>query len=587
MPEQKRRLVAILAADVVGFSRLMAGAEATTLERLKSLRSSVTDPRIALRNGRIVGSAGDSVLAEFGSAIDAVHCAMEIQARQAQINADMPEAGRMQLRIGVNLGDIIVDGDTIYGDGVNIAARIEKLADPGSVCISRSIHDQIRGKVPFALTDLGEQRVHNIPDAVHVFRVEQRRPSPGAADPPDPTGGLALPDKPSIAVLPFQNMSGDKDQDFFSDGVSEDIITALSKMRWLFVIARNSTFAYKGRSPDIRQVARDLGVHYVLEGSVRKTGDRLRITAQLIDATTGTHVWAERFDRAVSDIFAVQDEITGSVVWALEPQLYAAELQRLQKRPTESLDAWGCVVRAMPYVWAWAAQDTEAGLNLLKRAIEIDPDYARASSLLGWSYAARAHLGLLDSNETLAKARALGQRCIDQDPDDPWAHLVLGYVHMVARRPEPAINSLKAALDLNPNFALAHMILGSTYGYAGMSEDGLRQVALAGRLSPRDSIQAANLSVAGTCHFIAGRIAEAVEYQHRAVQLKPNFGTAWRSLAAVAGLSGDMALAATALAEAKRMQPGLSLEWIERFHPIVRDRDRTLYAEGLRRAGLA
>ena len=586
MAEQKRRLVAILAADAVGYSRLMAADEAETLARLRDIRGRLLEPAIARHGGRVVGSAGDSLLVEFASALSAVECAVEMQDQLGVANAELPTEARMEFRIGINLGDVIAEDETIYGDGVNVAARIEKLAKPGTVCISRSVHDQVRGKLPFALTDLGEHRVHNIPEPIHVHRVEWAKSTAGSAASLSNSSPLPLPDKPSIAVLPFQNMSGDKEQDFFSDGITEDIITALSKFRWLFVIARNSTFAYKGKSPDVRQVGRELGVHYVLEGSVRKIGDRLRINAQLIDTTSGAHVWAERYDRAITDIFAVQDEITQSVVWALEPQLYAAEGARLQKRPTESLDAWGCVVRAMPAVWVWVAQSNDAAVALLKRAIEIDPDYSRATSLLGWTYAARAHLGIVDPQPILERALALGQLGIDQDNSDPWAHLVVGYVHMVARRPGPAEEAVRAALDLNPSFALAHMILASTLGYGGNGEEGLRECAIAMRLSPRDSIQAANLSTMGTSHFVAGHLAEAVEFQRRAVQLKPDFGTAWRSLAAVAGLSGDQALAGAALAEALRLQPGLTLDWIERYHPIVRADHRSRYAEGLRRAGL-
>lgn len=585
MSEQTRRLVAILAADAVGFSRLMAADEAATLARLKNIRTAIMEPAITRSGGRLVGSAGDSLLVEFASAVAAVQCAVDIQEKLAAANAGLSAGARMDFRIGVNLGDVIVEGDTIFGDGVNVAARIEKLAQPGTVCVSRGVCEQIRGKLPFSLTDLGEHNAHNIPQPIHVYRVDalptQAVQKPGAA------GSLPLPDKPSIAVLPFQNMGGDKEQDFFADGISEDIITALSKFRWLFVIARNSTFAYKGKSPDVRDVARELGVHYVLEGSVRQSGERLRITAQLIDATSGAHVWAERYDRAVTDIFAIQDEITQSVVWALEPQLFAAENQRLQKRPTESLDAWGCVVRAMPAVWVWVAQSNDAALNLLKRAIEIDPEYARATSLLGWVYAARAHLGLVEPSSMLVKALALGQRGVDQDNTDPWSHLVVGYVHMVARRPVAAEAALRAALDLNPSFALAHMILGSTLGYAGRTDEGLEHTAIAMRLSPRDSIQAANLSTIGTCHFVAGRLREAAEFHHRAVQLKPDFGTAWRSLAAATGLLGDLDLGRVAIAEALRLQPDLTLDWAERFHPIVNAEHRALYVEGLRRNGLA
>ena len=579
MSAETRRLVAILAADIAGYSRLMAADEPGTLARLKKIRTDSIEPTVTSFGGSVVGSAGDSLLVEFASVVKAVECAVNIQTALAVANAELADDKRMEFRIGVNLGDVIADGGTIYGDGVNIAARLEKLAEPGGVCIAGSVYDQIKGKLPFACIDLGEQKMHNIPEPVRAYRVEQPHEGPRS-------DALPLPDKPSIAVLPFQNMGGDKDQDYFSDGITEDIITGLSKLHWIFVIARNSTFAYKGKSPDIRAVGRELGVHYVLEGSVRKSGERLRVNAQLIDATTGAHVWAERYDRAIADIFAVQDEITESVIGALEPQLYAAENRRFQKKATESLDAWGCVMRAMPYVWTWAAADNEAGVKLLERACTIDPAYARATGLLGWTYAARAHLGVADPAEMLAKALSLAERAMDQDNSDAWAHLAAGYVHMVARQFQPAIDQLGEAIDRNPSFAIAHMVMGSTYGYGGMPEKGIRHVEIAMRLSPRDSIQSANLSTIGTCHFIAGRYAEAVDYQRRAVQLRPHFGTAWRSLVAAAGLAGDLALAASALASASRLQPNLTLAWVEAHHPIVQPEDRARYIEGLRRAGL-
>ena len=324
----------------------------------------------------------------------------------------------------------------------------------------------------------------------------------------------------------------------------------------------------------------------MLEGSVRKLGDRLRVTGQLIDATTGNHVWAERYDRSVSDLFAVQDEITASVVASIEPQLYAAENLRFRTKSPDSLDAWGCVVHAMPSVWSWVAEDNKKGEVLLLRAVELDPNYSRANSLLAYIYAARAHLGLAEPTDTLASSLAMAQRALDQDNDDPWSHLAIGYIHMVARRFKPAIEALSEAVDRNPSFAQAHMVMGSTYAYNGASEEGLRLTATAPRLSPRDPIQAANLSTTGTCHFVAGRFAEAVDYQRRAVQLRPAFGTAWRSLAASAGLVDDIKLASSALATAINLQPNLSLAWVEKYHPIVQPQHRNLYIEGLRRAGL-
>jgi TolB-like protein/Tfp pilus assembly protein PilF len=392
---------------------------------------------------------------------------------------------------------------------------------------------------------------------------------------------------PSIAVLPFVNLSDDPAQDYFADGMVEDIITGLARIKGLLVIARNSSFIYKGKAVDVRQVGRELGIRYVLEGGVRKAGERLRITAQLIDAASGAHIWVERYDRAIADIFAIQDEITQNVVAAIEPQLYAAENLRTQAKPPENLDAWGYVMRAMPHVWVWASEkDIASAQRLLNRAIDIDPNYARAISLLSWTHAARAHLGLADALQELEAGYALARRAVEQDAEDPWAHLSLGYVHMVSRRFQPAVDEAGEAIERNPSFALAHMILGSTYGYGGMPDEGLREAAIATRLSPRDFVQAANLSVTGTCHFVARRYVEAADYQRRAVRLRPHFGTAWRSYAAASGMAGDLDHASLAVSEARRLQPNLTLDWVERFHPIVSPEDRAPYVEGLRRAGL-
>ena len=392
---------------------------------------------------------------------------------------------------------------------------------------------------------------------------------------------------PSIAVLPFANLSDDPEQAHFAEGLAEDIITRLSRLRWLFVSARNSSFTFKGRAADVKTIGRELGVRYVLEGSVRRSGARLRTTAQLNDAPSGMQVWAERYDSEVADFFALQDQITDSVVAAIEPQLYAAENQRLRSRPPDSLDAWGFVIRAMPFVWTWGSpSDIETAQRLLERAIAIDPDYARANSLLSWTHAARVQLGLSEPASGLATALALSDRAVGGDPDDPWGHLAAGYVHMVARRFAPAVEELGEAIDRNPSLSMAHVILGSTYGYGGLPDDGLHHLAIATRLSPRDYSQAGNLATVGLCHLMARRFAEAVEMERRAVQLRPHFGTAWRTLAAAAGLAGDLETARHALAQARRLHPDLSVDWVERHHPIVHAVDRAMYIDGLRAAGL-
>ena len=385
---ETRKLAAILAADVVGYSRLAGSDEDRTLARLRALRSDLIDPTIAVHTGRVVKRTGDGTLAEFRSAVDAVRCAIEVQNAMLERNAGVPPDRRIEFRIGIHIGDIVEESDgDLMGDNVNIAARLEGIAEPNGIYLSGAAYEQVRDKLKEEFEDLGDKELKNIARPVRAYRVALKRDRAREPIVSAMSGGkLTLPDKPSIAVLPFQNMSGDPEQEYFGDGIAEDIITALSKLRGFFVIARNSTFAYKGKAPDIRQVARELGVRYVLEGSVRKAGERLRVTGQLIDAASGNHIWAERYDRPTTDIFALQDEITANVVAAIEPQVYAAENLRLQSKPPESLDAWGCVVRAMPFIWTWVSQNEDTGINLLKRAVELDPGYARAHSLLAWIY---------------------------------------------------------------------------------------------------------------------------------------------------------------------------------------------------------
>jgi TolB-like protein len=391
---------------------------------------------------------------------------------------------------------------------------------------------------------------------------------------------------PSIAVLPFINLSDDREQEFFADGIVEDVIAGLSRLRWLAVIARNSTYIYKGKTPDIRQIVTDLGVRYVLEGSVRKAGERLRVTSQLIDASAGTPVWAERYDRAATDVFAVQDEITENVVASIEPQLYAAEDRRFQSKPPDSLDAWGYVMRAMPQIWTWGEKEIETALADLKRAIAIEPEYARAHSLLAWAYITGAHMGWVPYSDAFGLSVQAARRSVELDGEDPWGHLAVGYVQMLLRRSGIAIDELEEALWLNPSFALGHTILGAVHGFAGAGEEGLRHLATALRLSPRDPHQALYQSACALCHFVAGRYRESAALNRRAVALRPRFTSAWRTLAAAAGKAGDIETAAAALAEAKQLHPELSAEWIEENYPLVRPNDRAFYIEGLRKAGL-
>lgn len=586
---ETRKLAAILAADVVGYSRLAGSDEDRTLARLRALRSDLIDPVISAHVGRVVKRTGDGALVEFRSVVDAVRCAVEVQDAMVERNAGVSPDQRIEFRIAIHIGDVVEESDgDLMGDGVNIAARLEGIAEPNGICLSSAAYEQVRDKLSLDFEDLGDKELKNIARPVRVYRVapnrQARNGQPTFA--PSRVGGLSAPDKPSIAVLPFENMSGDPEQEYFGDGIAEDIITALSKLRGFFVIARNSSFAFRGKSPDIRHVARELGVRYVLEGSVRKAGERLRVTSQLIDAANGSHIWAERYDRPATDIFALQDEITANVVAAIEPQVYAAENLRLRSKPPESLDAWGCVVRAMPFIWTWVSQSDDTGVNLLKRAIDLDPGYARAHSLLAWTFATRVVLGNMDYERGISDSMSLAQRAIDLDPEDPWAHIAAGYVLIFSRRFGPAVEELNEALQRNPSFAFARAILAVAYGYAGLAEEGHRQIEIARALSPRDYSQAATFSIEGLCHLVAYRYEEAVIAERRAVQLRPDFGTAWRTLAASAGLAGDLELARHALAECRRLQPGISVAWVEKYYPLIRAEDRARYIEGLRKAGL-
>jgi adenylate cyclase len=377
-----RRLAANLAADVAGYSRLIGVDEEGTLERLKALRAELIDLKIAEHKGRMVKTTGDGLLIEFASVVDALRCAVEVQRAMTARNAGMPQDRRIDFRVGIHQGDIVVEDGDIFGDGVNVAARLEGLAEPGGICVSARVQEDAAGRLDLAFEDLGEQSLRNIARPVRVFRV-QVGPRKTFADTPV---ALTLPDKPSIAVLPFQNMTGDPEQDYFIDGVVEEITTAISRLPWLFVIARNSSFTYKGKAIDVKQVARELGVRYVLEGSVRKAGSRVRITGQLIDTATGAHIWADRFDGALDDIFELQDQVASSVVGVIEPKLRQSEIERSIRKPTENLDAYDLYLRALAQFYRYSEESLREAVALLKRALAIDPAYAPAAALIGWCW---------------------------------------------------------------------------------------------------------------------------------------------------------------------------------------------------------
>jgi TolB-like protein/tetratricopeptide (TPR) repeat protein len=584
----ERRLAAILAADVVGYSRLMERDEAGTLARLKALRSEVIDPTIAEHKGRIVKLMGDGTLVEFASVVNAVQCAVAIQRAMHPRTADLPEDRRITLRIGINLGDVIVEGDDIYGDGVNVAARLEALAESGGVYMSEVVHQSIGSKLDLDFEDLGEHRVKNIARAVHVFRVRFAADEVG---PEQPGAGaearLAIPHKPSIAVLPFTNMSGDPDQEFFSDGITEDIITALSKIRWFFVIARTTTFTYKGQPADVKQVAEELGVRYVLEGSVRKAGNRVRVTAQLIDAATGNHVWAERYDRDLSDIFALQDEMTQTIVGAIEPELGSVERERARRKPPDNLDAWSCYQRGLWHLYRFTKADNDEAERLFQHASELDPGFSGAFMGLATVRYWNVLFGHTESpEETLAGAFTAARTSVSLDDKDAMAHWVLGRVYTQMAESEAAIAELETALAINPSFAHAHYSLGWALLLAGRMEEALPRIDQALRLNPHDPSLWTFLTGRAIAFLLLHRYAEAADGARRALrQPSANFLTT-ATLASALGHLGETDDARAALEQVYRLRPDFSGPLLVRLFRFRHEPERACFLDGLRKAGL-
>jgi TolB-like protein len=521
----ERKLAAIFAADIAGYSRLMARDEVATLARLKACRA-IIDGLIASHRGRIFNTAGDSVVADFASAVDAVQCAVAVQAAMVTDNAGRAADEPMRFRIGVHVGDVIVEGSNLLGDSVNIAARLEALAEPGSIYVSAPARDHIGNKLPLGFDDLGDQQVKNIPQAIRVYRVQAETLAA------KPIAALSLPDKPTIAVLPFQNLSGDPEQEYFVDGMVEEIITALSRIRWLFVIARNSSFTYKGQVVDIKQVGRELGVRYVLEGSVRKAGGRVRITGQLIDALTGTHLWADRFDGSLEDIFELQDNVAISVAGVIEPALQAAETARSANRPTNDLTAYDLYLRAYAMVFSSRARFLDA-LGLLEEAIARDPDYGPALSWAATCCQGIANDGRSDDPDAVRrKGLDFARRALEVARDDPvvLAHAAhaLGYF---GEDVTGAIALVDRALALNPSFARGWHISGILRRWAGQPDVTIEHVQRSLRLSPRARVGWGS-AVIGSALFLSRRFDEAVPSLLDAIQDEPSLPDAYRHLAA-------------------------------------------------------
>jgi adenylate cyclase len=551
----ERRLAAILSGDVAGYSRLMGVDEEGTLAALNAHRREFLEPKIAEHRGRIVKRTGDGILIEFASAVDAVRCAVEMQHGMRERNASAAQQRRIELRMGIHVGDIIVEEGDIFGDGVNIAARLEGIALPGGICISDDAYRQVRDKIDAVFKDTGEQQLKNIARPVRVYEF--------ASDPTLATGktsahALLLPDKPSIAVLPFQNMSGDQEQEYFADGMVEDIITGLSRFKWLFVIARNSTFAYKGRTVDVNQVGRELGVRYVLEGSVRKAAGRLRITAQLIEAQTRMHIWADRYDRAIDDIFALQDDITISTVAAIAPSLRQAEIDRARRKRPENLDAYDLVLQAMPFADTLMPEGALQALPLLQRALALDPEYA-----LAHGHAAVCHEILYvragRREEDRVAAIRHGRAAIALGQDDAVALTCGGNaIGMVEHDRALAQEAFDAALALSPSTASAYIWGALNMGWAGEAERAIEWGERGIRLSPFDPWITAALHGVFLGHFVRARYEEATAAVRRAIRSKPGFSISHMMLAAALSKLGRMDEARAAVERVLQLQPNFS-----------------------------
>jgi len=576
----RRRLAAILAADLAGYSRLIGADEEGTLARLRADRQALVDPKIKKYRGRIIKTTGDGMLVEFASVVDAVHCAVEIQAGMVERNRAHPQDKRLEFRIGINVGDVVVDGSDIHGDGVNVAARLEALAEPGGICVSGRVQEDAQGKVDITFEDAGEQQLKNIARPVRVYHVRLN----GAAAKP----ALALPDKPSIAVMPFNNMSGDPEQEYFADGIVEEIITALSRMRWLFVIARNSSFTYKGRAVDVKQVGHELGVRYVLEGGVRKAANRVRITAQLIDALTGAHLWADRFERALENIFELQDQVTESVVGAIAPKVEQAEIERAKRKPTESLNAYDYYLRAMAYFHQWNREATDEALQLFYKAIELDPDFSSAYGMAAWCYIRRkGNRWVADDVKETSEAAQLAQRAAALGREDAVALSTSGYaLAAIVGQLDEGVAFIDRALVLNPNLAWSWSFSGWMRIYLGEPELAIKHFTHSMRLNPLDPFQYVAQTGIALVHFLAGRYDEASSWAQNALREGPTHHPALRVFAASNALAGRLDDAQKAVVQLREIDPALRVSDVPGLLHFRRPEDVARYTEGLRKAGL-
>jgi adenylate cyclase len=587
----QRRLAAIVSADVVGYSRLMGVDETGTLDALRKHRAELIDPLIAQRGGRIVKTMGDGLLLEFPSVVDATQSAIEVQKGMAKRNEGIDENTRITFRIGVNLGDIIIEGDDILGDGVNIAARLQEISEPGGVSISLRVYEDVRDRLDAFFEDAGEQALKNISRPVQVWRWSPAETSASAmpnvvADTP-----LPLPEKPSIAVLPFDNMSGDPEQDYFSDGITEDIITELSCFRAIFVIARNSSFAYKGAATNIKQVGRELGVRYVLEGSVRKGSGRVRITAQLIEAETGNHLWAQRYDRVLEDVFELQDEITETIVAAIEPELEDAERERARRKPPTNLDVWEGFQRGMWHIYKMTLEEVNLAEEFFQKAHDAKPHYGPALAGLAYVKFMRVLLNLM-GNRKVTRSALLDEGIVEaaaavrMDERDAFPQYVLGRLLALKGDYDAAIERLTLAVDLNPNYALAHHGLGYSLAVAGRPAEAVEEFARALRLSPRDQYRWGFCTMRAFSLLLLKDYEGAIEWEREGIRDGPQSFWPHAHLTSALGHLGRQEQASRALADLYEVKPDFSVATLDETMRLKNSADRAHYIDGLRKAGL-
>lgn len=584
----ERRLAAVLAADVAGYSRLMGRDEESTLAQMKACRKRLVDPTIASHRGRIVKNTGDGMLVEFASAVDAARCAIFIQQKMAGQNSSVPPELRIEFRIGIHVGDIIIDDDDIFGDGVNIAARLEGIAEPGGICISDDAHRQIRGKVDSSFDDIGEQNLKNIAEPMRTWRIRLADEAAGTVRSglPSVQPALSLPDKPSIVVLPFDNMSAEAGQEYLADGIVETITAALSRIRSFFVIARNSAFAYKDRAVNVRDIGKELGVAYLLEGSVQKAGNRLRIIVQLIETEGGAHVWSSRFDGEIDEFFDLEDRITEQVAGALQPSIRIAEIERSGRKRPQDLGCYDYTMRAMPHVWALEKERSSRALDLLEKALQIDREYPLALSLAGWCHAQRCVYNWTDDVAgEQAMARSLAERAVNLSSEDPFILAVLGAVQTFVRNHGTARVLLERALTLDPNGAWAWSRLGWIENYADQPGKAIENFERALRLSPVDPMNFNNYAGIASAHEVAQEYDKAAAFYRRALEEQPNAGWLYRNLTSSLSGAGRIDEASHAFAEMMRYYPDLTISKFRQamvFSPTTLDR----MAENLKRMGL-